>query len=134
MLSSHLLEGAPAPFFLSVSLSVSLYLSVSVPLSVSLEAYLSQSSSHPFVVYLPKSTKARWKSSVDASVSAEAFDEIVTSEFTDYEEYIEFHGQIRPQYNSLCLSVASASPQATVLFLLKKTQELVQVGRLSLQL
>lgn len=46
-------------------------------------------------VYLPKSTKAKWKQAVDESESAEAFDEVVTAEFTDYDEYIEFHGQIR---------------------------------------
>jgi hypothetical protein len=46
-------------------------------------------------VYLPKSTKARWKQAVDETESAEAYDEVVTAEFTDYDEYIEFHGQIR---------------------------------------
>ena len=58
-------------------------------------------SSSSSLVYLPKSTKAKWKQAVDESESAEAFDEVVTAEFTDYDEYIEFHGQIRSKMISL---------------------------------
>lgn len=47
------------------------------------------------LVYLPKSTKAQWKSPVNDLNSSESFDEIVNAEFSEYDEYIEFHGQIR---------------------------------------
>lgn len=58
------------------------------------ERHLNVNNDMSLTAYLPKSCKARWTSSNEFQ-SGEALDEIVGAEFNSYDEYIEFHGQLR---------------------------------------